>query len=59
LISGNLPGKTEVSSVYINGLVESGDTQAAAAVSVTLLALALVVLLSLAYLTRRWAARRG
>jgi sulfate transport system permease protein len=59
LISGNLPGKTEVSSVYINGLVESGDNPAAAAVSVTLLALALIVLLSLAYLTRRWTARRG
>jgi sulfate transport system permease protein len=59
LISGNLPGKTLVGSVYINGLVEGGDTQAAAAVSVTLLALALIVLLSLAYLTRRWTARRG
>lgn len=59
LISGNLPGKTQVSSVYISGLVESGDTQAAAAVSVTLLALALVVLLALAFLTRRWTARRG
>jgi sulfate transport system permease protein len=59
LISGNLPGKTEVSSVYINGLVESGDNQAAAAVSVTILALALIVLLSIAFLTRRWTARRG
>jgi sulfate transport system permease protein len=59
LISGNLPGKTMVSSVYINGLVESGDPQAAAAESVTLLALALIVLLSLAFLTRRWTARRG
>jgi sulfate transport system permease protein len=59
LISGNLPGKTEVSSVYINGLVESGDPQAAAAVSVTILALALIVLLALAFLTRRWTARRG
>jgi sulfate transport system permease protein len=59
LISGNLPGKTLVSSVYINGLVEGGDNHGAAAVSVTILALALIVLLSIAYLTRRWTARRG
>jgi sulfate/thiosulfate transport system permease protein len=59
LISGNLPGKTVVSSVYIDGLVESGDAQAAAAESITLLALALVVLICVAYLTRRWTARRG
>jgi sulfate/thiosulfate transport system permease protein len=59
LISGNLPGKTVVSSVYIDGLVESGDAQAAAAESITLLVLALVVLIFVAFLTRRWTACRG
>jgi ABC-type sulfate transport system permease component len=39
LISGNLPYKTEVSSVYIFGRLESGDLTAAAAVSVPLLGL--------------------
>jgi ABC-type sulfate transport system permease component len=48
-----------VSSVYIDGLVESGDAQAAAAESITLLVLALVVLISVAFLARRWTARRG
>jgi sulfate transport system permease protein len=59
LISGNLPFHTEVSSVYIAGLVDSGDTHGAAAESVTLLALALVVLIAVTFLTRRWTARRG
>ena len=34
LISGNLPFKTEVASVYIFGRIESGDQPGAAAVSV-------------------------
>ena len=33
LISGNLPFKTEVASVYIFGRIESGDPASAAAVS--------------------------
>ena len=37
LISGNLPFKTEVASVYIFGRIESGDPSGAAAVSVVLL----------------------
>ena len=44
LISGNIPNKTEVSSVYIFGQIENGNTQGAAAVSVVLLAAALVLL---------------
>jgi len=47
LISGNLPFKTEVSSVYIFGRIESGDTPAAAAVAVVLLVLSFVLLLSI------------
>jgi sulfate/thiosulfate transport system permease protein len=44
LISGNLPFKTEVGSVYIFNQVENDNVSAAAAVSVVLLLCALVVL---------------
>ena len=47
LISGNLPFKTEVASVFIFGRIESGDTAAAAAVSVVLLLISLAVLLAI------------
>ena len=45
LISGNLPFKTEVASSWIFSLSQSDDLQAAAAVSVVLVAIALVVLI--------------
>jgi sulfate/thiosulfate transport system permease protein len=45
IITGNLPYKTEVSSVYIFGRIESGDTAAAAAVAVVLLLLSFATLL--------------
>ena len=44
LFSGNLPFKTEVASVRIFGLIESDSTPAAAAVSLVLFAISLVVL---------------
>jgi sulfate/thiosulfate transport system permease protein len=44
LISGNLPFKTEVASVYVFNQVSNSDFPAASAVSVVLLAVALVVL---------------
>src|SRR5439155_14492680 len=47
LISGNLPFKTQVASVYIFGRIESGDPQGAAAVSVLLLLITLAVLLGI------------
>ena len=47
IITGNLPFKTEVSSVYIFGRIESGDAAAAASVAVVLLALSFVLLLSI------------
>ena len=53
LISGNLPFKTEVSSVYIFSHIESSDTTGAAAVSVVLLAISLAVLLAIGAF-RRW-----
>ena len=56
LISGNLPFKTEVASVYIFGRIETGDPQAAAAISSVLLTISLAALLGLGSL-RRWATR--
>jgi len=45
LISGNLPYKTEVASVYVFLRIQSGDGTAAAAVSVVLLVISFAVLL--------------
>ncbi|HET6318960.1 MAG TPA: ABC transporter permease subunit, partial [Chloroflexota bacterium] len=52
LLTGNVPFSTEVSSVFIFGLVESSETSSAAAVSTVLLGLALLVLLALGWLRR-------
>jgi sulfate transport system permease protein len=54
LISGNLPFKTEVGSVFIYNRIQSGDDAGAAAVSVVLLAASLVLLSGLGFLGRRW-----
>ncbi len=56
LISGNLPFKTEVASVYVFGRIESGDQQGAAAASIVILAISLFVLLAIGGL-RRWVTR--
>jgi sulfate transport system permease protein len=56
LISGNIPFKTEVSSVYIFQQVESDNPAGAAAVSVLLLAISLAVLLGIGAF-RRWRTR--
>jgi sulfate transport system permease protein len=47
IITGNIPFKSEVSSVYIFGRIESGDSAAAAATAVVLLAISFVTLLSI------------
>ena len=47
IITGNIPFQTEVSSVYIFGRIESGDSTSAAAVAVVLLAISFVTLLSI------------
>jgi sulfate transport system permease protein len=52
LISGNLPFKTEVASVFIFGQIESDRVTGAAAVSVVLLAIAFLVLLAISGLSR-------
>jgi sulfate transport system permease protein len=55
LISGNLPYKTEVASVFIFGRIETGDVTSAAAVSVVLLLASVVLLAALSRLGRpRW-----
>jgi len=56
LITGNLPFKTEVASVFIFGQIESDRVVGAAAVAVVLLAVSLVVLLGISLLSR-WGAR--
>jgi sulfate transport system permease protein len=56
LISGNIPFKTEVSSVFIAGRIEGDDLSGAAAVSVVLMVLALVVLAAIGGLSR-WRSR--
>ena len=53
LITGNIPFKTQAASVFIFSQVESGNAAGAAAVSVVLLAIALVVLLFFGYLSKR------
>ncbi len=47
LISGNLPYRTEVSSVYVMNRIESGDGAGAAAVAVVLLAVSFALLLAI------------
>jgi sulfate transport system permease protein len=53
LITANIPFKTQASSVLIFSLVESDAPEAAAAVSVALLVIALVVLLFFGWLSKR------
>jgi sulfate transport system permease protein len=56
LITGNLPFDTEVASVFIFGQIESDRVIGAAAVSVVLLAVSLVVLLGIS-LVSRWGSK--
>jgi sulfate transport system permease protein len=53
LITGNIPFKTQAASVFIFSMVESNNPVAASAVSVVLLAIALVVLLIFGYFSKR------
>jgi sulfate transport system permease protein len=56
LISGNLPFKTEVASVYVFQRLNSGDPRGASALALLLLALSFGVLLAIGGV-RRWATR--
>jgi sulfate transport system permease protein len=53
LISGNLPFKTEVASVFVFGQIESDRVTTAAAVSVFLLVISFVLLLGISWLSAR------
>jgi sulfate/thiosulfate transport system permease protein len=57
LISGSIPFETEVSSVFIRSQIEGGNVPGAAAVSVVLLAISLVLLFCVS-LVQRWGVRR-
>jgi sulfate/thiosulfate transport system permease protein len=54
LISGNIPFKTEVASSWVYSLTQSDDFGGAAAVSVVLILIALLVLLGMGLLRRRF-----
>ncbi|MEA2423341.1 MAG: sulfate/thiosulfate transport system permease protein [Thermoleophilaceae bacterium] len=56
LISGNIPFKTEVASVFISGRIEGDDLSGASAVSVVLLLLTLAILAALGGVAR-WRSR--
>ena len=56
LISGNIPFKTEVASVFIAGRIEGDDLSGASAMSVVLLLLSLVVLAAIGGVSR-WRSR--
>ena len=58
LITGNIPFKTEVSSVFIRSQIESGNEAGAAAVSVVLLTVSLVLLAAVT-LAQRWGSKRA
>ena len=58
LLSGNLPGRTEVASVRIYTFIENGNDDSASAVAAILLLVALLVIVFLDVLQRRLA-RRG
>ncbi len=57
LISGNIPFKTQVSSVHIYNQIENDNTTGAAAVAAVLLLVSLVVLFAI-NLVQRWAVKR-
>jgi sulfate transport system permease protein len=57
LISGNIPFKTQVSSVHIYNQIENDNTTGAAAVATVLLLVSLVVLFAIS-MVQRWAVKR-
>ena len=59
LIASNLPFKTEVSSIFIFNQIQSDNVTGAAAVSVVLLALSLLLLALIGWLTSRWSRHAG
>jgi len=58
LISGNIPGKTQVAALFIYSRIESGDMSGATAVSVVLLAISVSILFGF-HMINRWSTRHG
>jgi len=58
LLSGNLPNRTEVTSVRVLTYLEGGNAAGAAAVATVMLVVALLALLTLDVI-QRWVSRRG
>jgi sulfate/thiosulfate transport system permease protein len=58
LISGNIPGETQVASLYIFSRIESGDMSGATAISVVLLLIS-VSILFIFHVVNRWSTRHG
>jgi sulfate/thiosulfate transport system permease protein len=58
LISGNIPGETQVASLYIFSRIESGDISGATAVSVVLLLISVGILFAF-HVVNRWSTRHG
>jgi len=58
LISGNIPGETQVASLFIFSRIESGDMSGATAVSVVLLLISVSILLVF-HALNRWSSRHG
>jgi sulfate/thiosulfate transport system permease protein len=59
LISGNIPFHTQVASVFIYGQIESDNTTGAAAVSVVLLLLSVIILVAIRGLVAWWSRHEG
>jgi sulfate/thiosulfate transport system permease protein len=59
LISGNIPFKTEVASVFVFGQVESSNVTGAAAVSVVLLLVSLLIIVAITALSRAGSGHEG
>ncbi|CAN5218177.1 sulfate ABC transporter permease subunit CysT [soil metagenome] len=57
LLSGNLPGRTEVASMRVLSYLEGGNPEAAAAIATIMLVVALVVIVALDIVQRRVARR--
>lgn len=59
LIAGSIPFKTEVASIFIFSRIESGDTAGAAAVSVVLLSISVLILSIMGWFGRRGLRKGG
>lgn len=57
IVAGNIPFKTQTAAVYVLGAVESENRLGASAVSLLLLAIAIIVLMTANQIQKAWSAR--